>query len=163
MKRALLPLSITFVAAIFLGAWLVLPNLMVAVNRGRQRRTMADMRTIATALEARADDTGSYSFGPAGREKPPVEQRIRLADLARALEPKYVRKLPLTDGWGTAFQVTLSDYDDAGRPQTYVIRSLGSDGRPDHTLKLASGVTTNFADDLIYSNGSFIRYPEAAG
>jgi len=163
MKRALLPLIITFVTAICLAVWLIVPNFMTAMNRSRQHRTMADMRTMATALEARAGDTGSYSFGPAGREKHPVEQRIRLSDLARTLEPKYVRKLPLTDGWGTPFQVSVSDYDDAGRAQTYVIRSLGSDGRPDRVLNLASGSTTNFADDLIYSNGSFIRYPEAAG
>jgi type II secretory pathway pseudopilin PulG len=163
MKRALLPLTITFVAAIFLGVWLIVPNVMTAMNRSRQHRTMADMRMMATALEARAGDTGSYSFGPVRREKAPVEQRVSLSELARALEPKYVRKVPLKDGWGTPYQVSVRDYDAAGRPQTYIIRSLGSDGRPDRVLNLASGATTKFADDLIYSNGSFIRYPEGAG
>jgi hypothetical protein len=116
---------------------------------------MADIRSIATAWEARATDINSYSV--AVRHS----TRITTADLALALEPKYIRHLPRTDGWGTEFKFAASDYDSDGRAGTYVIRSRGSDGQPDRLANAASGPTRNSADDIIYSNGSFIRYPEA--
>ena len=142
-------------------ALFLLPQFMQARNRSRQQQTMADMRSIATAWEARASDINSYSVGP-GRQ-PPGPHHVSAADLALALEPTYIRQLPRRDGWGTEFQFTTADDDEAGHAATYVIRSFGSDGEPDRILNVASGATTNFADDLIYSNGSFVRYPESSG
>jgi hypothetical protein len=92
----------------------------------------------------------------------PAEQRVTTAELARALEPKYIRKLPRADGWGSEFQFTTGDYEIGGQAQTYMVRSLGSDGRSDRIANL-SGATTRFEDDIVYSNGSFVRFPESAG
>lgn len=154
MKRKKLIL-IALLGCTLVLAGVILPDFFKAMNHARQTRTMADIRTIATAWEARADDIGSYSVA--------AGQHVTAADLARALEPKYVRKLPRTDGWGTELQFAVLDYDAKGHAQSYVIRSLGSDARPDRIANLASGITKDFADDIIYSNGSFIRYPENAG
>ena len=153
--------------AMFL-AWVAVPNYLRARNRSRQKQTMADMRSIATAWEARATDINSYSVGAelnsrgGARVRMPTERRVAAADLAGSLEPAYIRKLPRTDGWGTEFQFTTGGYEIASQAQTYTIRSLGSDGRADRIANL-SGSTTDFSDDVIYSNGSFIRYPENAG
>ena len=148
MKRMLCAaIVIAFIAPL---AWLVIPNVVRAKNRGRQNRTLDDMRTIATAWEARATDFNTYVFG---RNHGP---RFTTAEMAAALEPTYVRHMPRTDGWDAEFQFTAND-------EGYVIRSLGSDARLDRNPTMASGATTDFADDVIYSNGSFIRYPESAG
>jgi len=112
---------------------------------------MADMRSVATAWEARATTINSYSVGVR------QNRRVASAELARALEPTYIRKLPRTDAWGTEFRLTTAD-----QGQTYTIRSLGSDGESDRIANLG-GPTTNFSDDLIFSNGSFTRYPEESG
>ena len=142
----------------YIGAGLVIiallavnavPNLIKARNRSRQKRTMADMRSIATAWETRATDVKSYAVGAA-------HSRVTAAELAHALEPTYIRKLPTADAWGTEFQLATA------APEGYVIRSLGSDGRPDRVANL-SGPTTKFSDDIVFSNGSFIRYPESSG
>jgi general secretion pathway protein G len=153
---------------LLLLAWLIVPNYLHARNRSRQKRTMADIRSIATAWEARATSINSYSVG-AQRNSPmgasvrmQAEQRVTTAELARSLEPTYIRKLPNADGWGAEFQFTTGDYDTEGQAQTYTIRSLGSDGRPDRIANL-SGASTGFEDDIVYSNGSFIRFPEGAG
>lgn len=159
MRRSLV--HAVALAPVIVFSWVVVPQFAQARNRSRQKRTMADMRAIATAWEARASDINSYSVGPGRRS--PGSQHITATELALALEPKYIRKLPRRDGWGTEFQFTTSDFDEAGHAATYVIRSYGSDGEPDRTLNVASGATTNSADDLIYSNGSFIRYPESSG
>ena len=146
-----------FVLLSLLGflAWCAVPSALRARTGSRQKQTMADMRSIATAWEARATDTHSYSVS--------ARHRITTADLARALEPKYIRRLPRKDGWGTDFQFSTADYDADGSAATYIIRSLGSDARADAVSNIASGPTSSPADDLVYSNGSFIRYPEGAG
>lgn len=153
--------------AMFL-AWVAVPNFLKARNRSRQKQTMADIRTIATAWEARATDINSYSVGAEHNSRVgasvrmSTERRVTAAELAGSLEPTYIRKLPRTDGWGTEFQFTTGGYEMANQAQTYTIRSLASDGRADRIANL-SGSTTDFSDDVIYSNGSFIRYPENAG
>jgi hypothetical protein len=143
--------GLTFVT---LAASIIVPNYRFVANRSSQKRTMADMRTIAAAWEARASDVDSYAVVEPKRPVTTIE-------LARALEPKYIRKLPRVDGWGTEFQLTAGDYDAEGHAATYTIRSLGSDRRSDRAD--ASGATSNFASDIIYSNGSFTQYPESAG
>src|SRR6478735_2999285 len=52
------------VAIIGILAAIAIPNLLTAMQRAKQKRTMADIRTIATAWEARATDMNNY--GAAG-------------------------------------------------------------------------------------------------
>jgi len=49
------------VAIIGILAAIAIPNLLTAMQRSKQKRTMADMRTIATAWEARATDVNKYN------------------------------------------------------------------------------------------------------
>ena len=67
------------------------------------------------------------------------------------LVPTYIKQMPETDGWGNPMQFRALD-------QEYWIRALGGDGRVD--VARHEGPTTDFASDIIYSNGSFIEYPE---
>ena|SRR5689334_6660982 len=136
------------VAAMVTGlASIAIPNIRTSMQRSDQKRTMADMRAIATAWEARATDRNSYLVGRPGN--------VAYADLRRVLEPTYVKRLPQYDGWGRAF--VFSTGADGGE---YAVRSVGSDGKLDpHT---APGATTDFDCDIIYSNGTFVSYPEAS-
>lgn len=131
-----------FVAAISAVA---VPNVLEYINRENGKHTAADMRTIATAWEARATDFNTYAVGPPG----PVASE----DLRRVLEPTYVRQMPQFDGWGRSFVFWTSG-------QEYSLRSAGADGKLDPHA--ARGATTNFDCDLIYSNGEFVSYPLAS-
>jgi type II secretory pathway pseudopilin PulG len=104
-------LVVVALAAAVLPGWVVARNVLGAVERGRQKRTMGDMRTIATAVESFSIDEGSYPVG-AGVA----------ADLAALLEPTYCRKLPVEDGWGNPITY-------AGDGKGYVVASRGTDGR----------------------------------
>ncbi len=84
-------------------------NLITALDRGAQKRTMSAMRTIATAVEWYSIDHGGY----------PVASD--LASVAPLLEPAYCADLPLRDGWGQ----TMGFVSDG---VTYAISSRGSDG-----------------------------------
>lgn len=134
-------------------------NFLEALNRSRQRRTMADMRSIATALEALATDRKAFSITPRRPVAADTLHSVTRAELERALVPVYIRKLPQLDGWGEPFRVYVGGYDAHGRAQQYLVRSFGSDRRAD-TAKYQYGTISRFDQDVVFSNGSFFRRPE---
>src|SRR5919109_1832025 len=110
------------VAIIGILAAIAIPNLLTALQRSRQKRSMADMRSIATAWEARATDTNGYTAAGATITWP--DPTLDVTVLTTMLVPTYIKKFPDYDGWGTRFQV---GYD----ARNYAIESLGAD-RTDH-------------------------------
>src|SRR3954452_4978240 len=82
------------VAIIGILAAIAIPNLLTAMQRSRQKRTMADMRTVATAWEARATDVNKYNAAAAF-----PTNSIDLTDLTTYLSPTYTQKFPTKDGW----------------------------------------------------------------
>jgi len=143
------------VAVIAILAAIAIPNLLQAINKARQKRTMADIRTIAAAWEARATDVGKYnSAGYLGISEP-----VAMTDLSTALEPTYIKVLPARDGWNRRFSAfTDLPWTDTGAAERYVVSSGGRDGTINSSQ--AFGPFTNFDCDIIYSNGTFLAYPE---
>jgi len=103
-------------------------------DQGWQRRTMADMRNMATANATMRIDTGRYAQS--------------LAELA---ENGYMRVVPPTDGWGNAWLYTTG-------ADTYTITSLGSDGArgPAPPPNWVRGPDD---PDIILTNGQFTQAP----
>ena len=68
------------IAIISILALIAVPNFLEAQTRAKVSRTLADMRAVATALEAYAVDWGSYPRGrPEGKSMPnyrPVSRRM---------------------------------------------------------------------------------------
>jgi general secretion pathway protein G len=145
------------VAIIGILAAIAIPNLLTAMQRSKQKRTMADMRSIATAWEARATDTNRYNAAGALASLPDQDMS---SGLATALTPTYIKSLPKADGWGNTW-ILMADhgFGDSTAAQVYMIRSTGKDGATDGQ---PGGDTSSFDDDIIYSNGSFLQKPEGA-
>ena len=146
---------IVLVAIAGIIAAIAIPNLLTAKGRAQQKRTMADLRSVATAIEARATDKNEY---------PDVQN---FSDLKPLLEPEYIRHVPLVDGWGHPFRYACTSYQD-GHCNGYVVASSGKDGVFENDdLKAAAQAaptpTKNFDCDIIYANGKFVEYPEAVG
>jgi len=141
------------VAIIGILAAIAVPNLLNALGRARQKRTMADMRTIATAWEARATDLSGYSAAGANISWPTIGSDV--SDVTSLLTPTYVRKIPLYDGWATRFQVGYTNTN-------YAISSYGADRVLSFTTTSVTQVVTtnNFDCDIIISGGNFVVYPE---
>src|SRR5438552_8689928 len=100
-------------------------NLLTAMQRSKQKRTMADMRTIATAWEARATDINRYNA--AGVTVPTAS--VTIDNLTTFLSPTYVKTFPQRDGWGTNWGLAADQAFATGTPaQIYVIISYGKDG-----------------------------------
>ena len=141
------------VAIIGILAAIAIPNLLTALQRSRQKRSMADMRSIATAWEARATDTNTYSAAGAQISWPDPTQAV--TEIQSMLASTYIKKFPEYDGWTTMFQVGWDD-------RNYSIESLGAD-KADHAdgTSAPAPVTTNDFDcDMIFSNGNFVVHPE---
>ena len=136
------------VAIIGIIAAIAIPNLLNAINRGRQKRSMADIRTIGTSVEAYAVDMAFYPTFSAGTGTA-ITSTFR-----DFLQPTYVKAVPLGDGWRTPFYA-------ASESRFYTLVSATRDkttGTDSWTT--GSRTTTDMDCDVVYSNGSFVSYPE---
>ncbi len=127
----------------------VVPSLLTAMQRSKQNHTMADIRSLATAIEAyeidHPDWTPPPSSGPATR-------------LAPLLQPAYVKRIPSTDGWSRPLTVSFSTVQQDGRSMAeYRIVSFGRDGKRDPKW---DGPGHTFDNDIVFANGSFVQFPE---
>ncbi len=146
------------VAIIGILAAIAIPNLLTAMQRSKQKRTMADMRSIATAWEARATDVNKYNA--AGAVTLPSTS-LDLT-LSAALSPTYIKQLPTKDGWSSNYRFRAdNDFASTTPSQVYLI---WSGGKPTGTNAFeaapAGGATTKFDCDLLFANGSFVQYPD---
>ncbi len=108
-------------------------QLIDAIDRGRQRRTMASMRNIAVANGTMRVDRGAY------------------AESLQALQAnRYIVKIPI-DGWGNTFIYSVGQ-------DTYTITSHGSDGQagpaPPGTWR-----SEPYEPDIVLSDGRFTQAP----
>ena len=141
------------IAIIGILAAIAIPNLLNAVQRGKQKRTMSDMRALATAVEAYAVDNNVY---PAATCNPGLFTNGTYNALDTNsftnLTPTYIAQPPKTDGWGHFMLYAL-----AADSNSYSIKSYGRDNTG---ASAVCGTTTNFNDDIIYSDGTFLQWPE---
>jgi hypothetical protein len=117
------------------------------MQRSKQKRTMADIRSVATAVEAYAVDTNQYPKAGSVDELQPL------------LVPKYIKALPVKDGWTHDLRYACWPEERCG---SYAISSGGKDGvfEVEDLQQYQSGATTNFDNDIVFASGSFLRYPE---
>lgn len=142
-----------FVLLAILGilAAIAIPNFVTATQRSKQKRSMADMRNIATAVEAYATDRNEYPRAGS------------VAELGPALVPKYLATVPELDGWGTPLRYECWERD--GQCAGYAIGSAGKDKvfeQPSLRDYAEDTKTSAFDADLVYANGKFVQYPEGA-
>lgn len=155
-KRAdLESIAASFLLVLLLGviSWPSWPNYWDASQRRKQKKSMGDMRSIGTAAESYAVDYNRYPASAASLPPGPYPSRPLPPSMVSSLEPTYIRKLPLSDGWGSSFLYRITPKND-----NYVIVSTGRDGIPG---PFTLGSTTSFDADIVFSNGQFLQYPEA--
>ncbi len=128
------------VAIIGIIAAIAIPNLLNAIDRGKQKRTMADLRSLGTAVETYSIDNNIY----------PTAASVSV--LAPLVEPIYIRKAPQNDGWNRNFVVSAATTG-------YTLGSGGKDGGA-LTVVAGGGATQDFDDAIIFIDGQFVQWPE---
>ena len=147
------------VAIIGIIAAIAIPNLLTAIQRAKQRRTMVDMRNMASAWEARNTEAGRYNAAGQLGGVEGADKQIIFDDLSTMLSPTYIRVLPHIDAWGNGYQAyTNQTFGASARANVYAIISGGKDGVINEDA--ATGPFTNFDCDIVYSNGVFLSYPD---
>lgn len=141
------------VAIIGILAAVAIPNLISAMHRSKQKKTMADMRSIATAWESYSVDWNFY--WNSGYEL--LANTIPNSDFAAQLAPTYIKELPTRDAWGSNW---IYRVDATQRANEYQIISAGKNQILDTGVE--PGPTDNFVCDVVYQNGSFVLWPEGA-
>ena len=141
------------IAIIGILAAIAIPNLLNAVQRGKQKRSMSDMRTMATAVEAYAVDNNVYPSGQCTGKFTTISTVLTSTSLS-VLAPTYIANPVRRDGWSNFFM-----YNTSSNNQEYGFRSAGRDGTSQDAV---CTTTTNFNDDIVYSNGGFIQWPEGS-
>ena len=129
------------VAIIGIIAAIAIPGLTSAIQRARQKRTMVELRTVATAVSSYATD---FAFVP----KIPTGV---VEDIGPYLIPTYLKVLPYLDGW----RRPMLYYSEG---LNYTVRSNGSDGVTQ--AGPPRGPTTSYVDDLVMVNGVFVQWPD---
>ena len=122
------------VAIIGIVSTIAVPQLMDAIDRGRQRRTMADMRSLSTANGTYRVDAGLY------------------AETLAALSPNYMIEIPGGDGWGNEWL-----YASLGA-RGYAIDSLGADGL-EGPAPPEPWINDPYDPDLRLVSGAFTQAP----
>lgn len=127
------------VAMLGIVAAIAIPNLLTAMQRSKQKRTLADLTTISNSVIAYADEH---------RQLPTAESP---AQLLRTLKVQ----IPPTDAWEREWR-----YGNDG--ENFWLVSAGKDGlfESDDIEAYDEQATTNFNADIVMINGNFIRYPE---
>ena len=94
------------VAIIGILATIAIPNLVASMQRAKQKRSMADMRSISTAWEGRAVELNRFNAAGFSLGGVPVTVVLN-SDLERYLSPTYIRTPPRKDGWGNPWAFYL--------------------------------------------------------
>jgi general secretion pathway protein G len=138
------------VAIIGIIAAIAIPNLLSAIQRGRQKRAMGEVRSIATAAQSYATDTNIY---------PIASTYAALSGVAAVTDmtPDYIKTIPNPDPWNTPYWYQ-------GVTSSFAAASLGKDGVTDVTPNLGTGNvgtnTTCFECDIIFVGDNFWQKPE---
>ena len=130
------------VAIIGIIAAIAIPNLLNAIDRGKQKRTMADIRSVGTAIEEYSIDLNVY---PAAG--------TNFTTLTGVIEPLYIRNAPDRDGWSRALQCNSTNTE-------YTLCSGGKDGG--NCTGDGNGAQTSFNASITFANGQFVQWPEGA-
>ena len=85
-------------------------NYLNAIGRARQRRSMSDMRSLATAIEAYAADLDRYPPASAFTMPPDLDlPTLNLQNARPYLQPTYMKTVPMVDGWNSWFLYGTSE------------------------------------------------------
>ena len=142
------------IAIIGILAAIAIPNLLNAVQRGKQKRTMSDMRALATAIESYAVDNNVYPTAAGGCAGlyTAIGTTVDSSSFTK-LTPTYIAQPPKLDGWGHFMKYMVD-----ANGNNYNVQSSGRDNS--FATAFTCGTTTDFNDDILYSDGTFVQWPE---
>lgn len=150
------------VAIIGIIAAILIPNLLDAIQKAKQKRTVADIRVTGTAMFSwLTDEIGAAAAGAAVTTVDIGNyQTISIEDLSDKLVPLYIQVVPPTDGWKNPYQYFLN----VDTPLAANVMAMGSGGRDKSdisgTYTVAGFNPTDYDQDILWADGFFVSWPQ---
>jgi type II secretion system protein G len=150
------------VAIIGIIAALLIPNFLDALQKAKQKRTVADMRNAGTAMFSwLTDQVGAAAAGAAATDIDLSNYTASDATtVASVLVPQYLQSVPAKDGWKNDFAYWL-ETKDVLKANVMAIGSGGRDGNtPAGSYTVAGFDPTDYEQDIVWADGFFVRWPQ---
>jgi len=165
------------VAIIGILAAIIIPNALSSIQKTKQKQTMRDIVSIATACASYISSSG-YAPDP-GNQSGPLQVGSNFISI---ISPTFIKVCPVTDQWGNPFQVyTGTAVSNAYSipavglgTDDFLIVSLGRDGAVGgsvtYTYQVANPAAglynvdsmDDFTNDLVNMNGSWLHAPRVS-
>ena len=142
-------------------ASLLIPNFLDALQKAKQKRTMAEARTTGTAMMAWLTDvSAAAAAGQSSTVDLGEYQGISFTDVEKVLVPRYLQDITPLDGWKNPFDYYLAVGSAASALRVMAVRSGGADGQFQGTkYPVTSFTPTDYDQDIVWADGFFIRWP----
>ena len=159
------------VAIIGIIAAILIPNLIDALQKAKQKRTMADERNTITAfLSWVTDQASAAAAGQTTFDGGLYSVSLSYTSMLGILHPSssffYMQEVPEKDGWRFLFS-----YNWSGNALASQVVAVGSGGRDGLTNPISSPLgsytvgpftPTAYDEDIIFADGFFVRWPSGA-
>ncbi|MEZ5332951.1 MAG: prepilin-type N-terminal cleavage/methylation domain-containing protein [Thermoanaerobaculia bacterium] len=157
------------VAIIGIIAAILIPNLIDALQKAKQKRTVGDERNVGAAwMSWLTDQIGAAAAGQGGTyDLSQLTVNLTGDELLSVLYPTttfyYIQEVPNNDGWGNSYEYFRApNILDA---QVMAIRSVARDNNPGPEVDTSSSFTvgpfiaTKYDEDIVWADGFFARFP----
>jgi len=146
------------VAIIGIIAALLIPNFLDALQKAKQKRTVADARNVGTAEMSWLTD--QISAAAAGFSLDDYSGATDVGTIKGKLVPQYIQEVPELDGWKHQYKYWL-ETTDFSKKQIMAICSQGQDGSGCSGDYSAGGFEpTDYEQDIVWADGFFVRWPQ---
>jgi type II secretion system protein G len=145
------------VAIIGIIAALLIPNFLDALNKARQKRTMADARNVGTAMfQWVTDQVGAAAAGVAITDYSGADT---VAEVEAVLVSTYIQDVPVNDGWKGTYVYRLNT-DNPGASRVMFVGSGGRDKSLAGPWTKQAFDPTDYDRDIVWADGDFLSWPQ---
>ena len=152
------------VAIIGIIAALLIPNFLDALQKAKQKRTVADMRNAGTAMFSwLTDQVGAAAAGQTATEIDLGSTSYGSAKTAGVIStflvPQYLQAVPDKDGWKHAYDFYVGP--NVLAKNVLAVRSDGRDTSASTDKYTVAGFEpTDYDQDIVWADGFFVRWPQ---
>jgi len=152
------------VAIIGIIAALLIPNFLDALQKAKQKRTVADMRNTGTAMFSwLTDQVGAAAAGAAATTVDlgtGYGTALTSGAITTFLVPQYLQSIPDKDGWKNTYSYWMNTANVLAQT-VLAVRSNGRDGSSSTNAYSVTGFEpTDYDQDIVWADGFFVRWPQ---
>ncbi len=149
-------------------ASIMIPNLIDALHKAKQRRTMAELRLIGTAwMNWLTDQAGASSAGAQQVYRMGGFNALTYAEIYGYLHPSdtffYMQLVPTVDPWGAP--LTFYQNSSLLTDRQLLLCAAARNGIYDtcdgtNDIPIGPFLATDFDQDIVWADGFLVRWPD---